>query len=159
MASSSAPHLTLSPFLSLSTTPSHKPHNSLPFSSRRSSRRFKVAAENKNIDLLGDFGARDPFPAEIESNFGDKVLGNVSTEHKILIPQASVLSLSQMQCAPISDLQHPLSEGEVKQLLYKVSLSLSLPYPTMLLLVQLLWQNQLKFDEVIAGELRLSGGK
>ena len=30
-----------------------------------------------------DFGARDPFPAELESNFGEKVLGNWDTEHII----------------------------------------------------------------------------
>ena len=30
-----------------------------------------------------DFGARDPFAAEIESNFGEKVLGNYNTDHKI----------------------------------------------------------------------------
>jgi hypothetical protein len=30
-----------------------------------------------------DFGARDPFPAELESNFGDKVLGNYNTDHII----------------------------------------------------------------------------
>lgn len=30
-----------------------------------------------------DFGARDPFAGEIESNFGEKVLGNYDTEHII----------------------------------------------------------------------------
>ena len=30
-----------------------------------------------------DFGARDPFAAEIESNFCEKVLGNYDTEHII----------------------------------------------------------------------------
>lgn len=34
--------------------------------------------------LVGeDFGARDPFAGEIESNFGEKVLGNSDTEHII----------------------------------------------------------------------------
>lgn len=34
--------------------------------------------------LVGEnFGARDPFAAEIESNFGEKVLGNYNTEHII----------------------------------------------------------------------------
>jgi 4a-hydroxytetrahydrobiopterin dehydratase len=30
-----------------------------------------------------NFGARDPFAAEIESNFGDKVLGHYNTDHII----------------------------------------------------------------------------
>jgi hypothetical protein len=30
-----------------------------------------------------DFGARDPYAAEIESNFGEKVLGNYNTDHII----------------------------------------------------------------------------
>lgn len=33
--------------------------------------------------ILQDFGARDAFPAELESNFSDKVLGNYDTEHII----------------------------------------------------------------------------
>ncbi|KAL3509645.1 hypothetical protein ACH5RR_029046 [Cinchona calisaya] len=71
-------------------------------------------------DFLGDFGARDPFPAEIESKFGEKVLGNVDTEHKILIPTASALSLAQQDCSPISPNQQPISEDEAKKLLLKV---------------------------------------
>ncbi|GMH26681.1 hypothetical protein Nepgr_028524 [Nepenthes gracilis] len=71
-------------------------------------------------DLLGDFGARDPFPAEIESKFGEKVLGNMNTEHKILIPIASALSLSQQECTPISHLQPPMCIDVAKQLLLKV---------------------------------------
>lgn len=34
-------------------------------------------------DFLGDFGVRDPFPTELESGFGEEVLGNVETEHKL----------------------------------------------------------------------------
>ena len=30
-----------------------------------------------------DFGARDPTAGELESNFGEKVLGNYDTEHII----------------------------------------------------------------------------
>ncbi|KAK9674346.1 hypothetical protein RND81_12G226700 [Saponaria officinalis] len=71
-------------------------------------------------DIIGDFGARDPFPAELESQFGEKVLGNMSTEHKILIPQASVLSLSQQSCIPIPSDSTPLTKDEAKQLLYKI---------------------------------------
>ncbi|KAK6135573.1 hypothetical protein DH2020_030681 [Rehmannia glutinosa] len=70
----SAPHFNFSPLLSLSRNPSRKPNIFLPFiTSTRNS--VKIRAMDK--DYLGDFGARDPFPAEIESNFGDKVLGNV----------------------------------------------------------------------------------
>lgn len=71
-------------------------------------------------DFLGDFGARDPFPAEIESNFGDKVLGSSNTEHKILIPNLAALSLSQLDCAPVSHLQPPMSEQDAQNLLRKV---------------------------------------
>ena len=75
-------------------------------------------------DLLGDFGARDPFPAELESGFAEKVLGNVSTEHKILIPSLTALSLSQQQCDPhISPLQPPMSEDDAAKLLKKVDFS------------------------------------
>jgi hypothetical protein len=35
------------------------------------------------LTALQDFGARDPFAAEIESNFGEKVLGNYNTDHII----------------------------------------------------------------------------
>ncbi|XP_068651216.1 probable pterin-4-alpha-carbinolamine dehydratase, chloroplastic [Aristolochia californica] len=71
-------------------------------------------------DLLGDFGARDPFPQEIESNFGDKVLGNGDTGHRILIPNISALSLAQQDCAPISPSQPPISEEDAQKLLKKV---------------------------------------
>ncbi|PSR93281.1 Pterin-4-alpha-carbinolamine dehydratase [Actinidia chinensis var. chinensis] len=71
-------------------------------------------------DLLGDFGARDPFPAEIASGFADKVLGNVDTEHRILIPNLSALSLAQQNCTPISPLQPPISMEDAQKLLRKV---------------------------------------
>lgn len=70
---------------------------------------------------MGDFGARDPFPAEIESGFGDKVLGFSSTEHKILIPNLSALSLSQQECGPVSPLQPPISREDAQKLLKKVT--------------------------------------
>ncbi|KAH6830867.1 hypothetical protein C2S53_005791 [Perilla frutescens var. hirtella] len=74
---SSAAHLSLSPFLSLSKIPTYKSQNYfLPYITRRTSLRIQ-ASGGGNLDLLGDFGARDPFPAEIESQFCDKVLGNV----------------------------------------------------------------------------------
>ena len=63
---------------------------------RSSSARGSVVAM---ADLLGDFGARDPFPEEIESKFGEKVLGNVDTLHQILIPTLSALSLGSPPAA------------------------------------------------------------
>lgn len=70
--------------------------------------------------MLGDFGARDPFPQELESNFAEKVLGNVDTEHKILIPNVSALSLAKQDCAPIPPLQPPMSIDDAQKLLKKV---------------------------------------
>ncbi|KAL4595882.1 putative pterin-4-alpha-carbinolamine dehydratase, chloroplastic [Castanea sativa] len=72
------------------------------------------------VDKLGDFGARDPFPAEVASGFADKVLGNGNTEHKILIPNISALSLSQQQCTPLSPFQSPMSTPDAQKLLKKV---------------------------------------
>ncbi|GJN33178.1 hypothetical protein PR202_gb21746 [Eleusine coracana subsp. coracana] len=68
-------------------------------------------------DLLGDFGARDPFPAEIESNFGEKVLGNVDTMHRILIPTLSVLSIARL---PLEPNPAPLAVDDARRLLHKV---------------------------------------
>ncbi|BBN03538.1 4a-hydroxytetrahydrobiopterin dehydratase [Marchantia polymorpha subsp. ruderalis] len=72
-----------------------------------------------NAGEIGDFGARDPFPQEIESNFGDKVLGHAGTEHIILIP-SSLLGLSEKSCQPLEPGTQPLSEVEAKALLRKV---------------------------------------
>lgn len=77
------------------------------------------------VDKLGDFGARDPFPAEVASGFADKVLGNVDTAHKILIPNISALSLSQQQCTPLSPFQAPMSTPDAQKLLKKVLLFLT----------------------------------
>lgn len=68
-------------------------------------------------DILGDFGARDPFPEEVASNFGEKTLGNVDTLHRILIPTLSVLSLSRV---PLDADPAPLSEEDARKLLFKV---------------------------------------
>lgn len=106
----------LSPVLHLPKNPLKYAQNSLPFVNPRHP--FKNQAAG--TDLLGDFGARDPFPQEIESNFGEKVLGFSSTEHKILIPNTSALSLAQQECVPVSQIHQPLSEDEAKQLLFKV---------------------------------------
>eukprot|EP01018_Ginkgo_biloba_P007493 Gb_11396 [translate_table: standard] len=71
-------------------------------------------------DILGDIGARDPFPAEVESNFGEKVLGYAGTDHKILIPNASALSLADRFCHPVPSGQPPMSKEEATALLRKV---------------------------------------
>ncbi|KAK1261311.1 hypothetical protein QJS04_geneDACA008709 [Acorus gramineus] len=71
-------------------------------------------------DLLGDFGARDPFPEEIESRFGEKVLGPSDTEHKILIPTLHALSLSQLRCDPVRPSQPPMPIDEAKALMRKI---------------------------------------
>ncbi|KAG6545052.1 hypothetical protein Mapa_013746 [Marchantia paleacea] len=72
-----------------------------------------------NAAEIGEFGARDPFPQEIESNFGDKVLGHAGTEHIILIPN-SLLGLSEKSCHPLEPGTQPLSEAQAKALLRKV---------------------------------------
>ncbi|XP_042489813.1 probable pterin-4-alpha-carbinolamine dehydratase, chloroplastic [Macadamia integrifolia] len=95
-------------------------NNSLPKLSNPCSRRKWVRAQAQGGDPLGDFGARDPFPAEIASGFAERVLGNVDTEHKILIPSISALSLAQQECCPISPLQPPMSEEDAQKLLRKV---------------------------------------
>nr|XP_043632365.1 probable pterin-4-alpha-carbinolamine dehydratase, chloroplastic [Erigeron canadensis] len=109
------PTLCLPPTLTFSTNQTHKfaifTHK---FSTRTRTRNFSLGN-----DFLGDFGARDPFPAEIESNFSDKV-GYHDTEHKILIPNVAAMSLSQQECLPVSHLQSPMSEDDAKNLLRKV---------------------------------------
>ncbi|KAJ4728935.1 Transcriptional coactivator/pterin dehydratase [Melia azedarach] len=91
---------------------------SFPAQSRLPLRITKTKAVGN--DMLGDFGARDPFPAEVESRFAEKVLGNVDTEHKILIPNVSALSLAQQECSPVSPLQSPMSVDDAQMLLRKV---------------------------------------
>ncbi|XP_078442443.1 transcriptional coactivator/pterin dehydratase [Wolffia australiana] len=80
--------------------------------------RLRCAA--MGADLLGDFGARDPFPEEIESNFGEKVVGFSSTEHKILIPIVSALSLAERSCEPVPSSQAPFSFSDAEKLLRKI---------------------------------------
>lgn len=82
--------------------------------------KLKLVTRAAGGDLLGDFGARDPFPAEIESNFGEKVLGAPGTEHKILIPSGAALSLANKPCSSISPGQPPMSREEATALLRKV---------------------------------------
>ena len=60
------------------------------------------ASNLASASLLGDIGARDPFAAELASNFGERVLGNPDTEHEILIPNIRKLdrnSLMNQQCS------------------------------------------------------------
>ncbi|KAL5728458.1 4a-hydroxytetrahydrobiopterin dehydratase [Ranunculus cassubicifolius] len=71
-------------------------------------------------ELLGDFGGRDPFPEEIESQFGAKVLGNFNTEHKILIPNISAMSLAQQDFVQVLPSQSPMSAVDAKELIRKV---------------------------------------
>lgn len=73
-----------------------------------------------NGDMLGDFGARDPTAGELGSNFGEKTLGNASTEHQILVPTLSVLKLSERTIKPLAENTAPMTEGEAKALLRKV---------------------------------------
>lgn len=113
-----ATHLCFCPPISLCFLPSRRANFLTPNLQTNQSR--NCTRIRCSTDLLGDFGGRDPFPAEIESKFGEKVLGYCNTEHKILIPTASALSLAQQECTPTSPNQTPLSEFEAKQLLIKV---------------------------------------
>ncbi|CAM0871321.1 unnamed protein product [Alopecurus aequalis] len=79
---------------------------------RRSIRKVVAMA-----DMLGDFGARDPFPEEIASEWGEKTLGNVDTLHRILIPTLSVLSLSRV---PLDPEPAVLAEADARRLLHKI---------------------------------------
>ncbi|KAG8487917.1 hypothetical protein CXB51_018749 [Gossypium anomalum] len=119
---SAAAHLSFSlPFAPFSS-PRHRPVTAFPYPTTQSQNQSLVSLRTRALgpDFLGDFGARDPFPAEIASGFAEKVLGNVDTEHKILIPNASALSLAKQDCSPISPLQPPLSVDEAKALMKKV---------------------------------------
>ncbi|XP_002322316.3 probable pterin-4-alpha-carbinolamine dehydratase, chloroplastic [Populus trichocarpa] len=109
---------------SLSHSPSSLLHTTTITTSKSPSSKSPLQIPTLRIqamgDQLGEFGARDPFPAEIESAFAEKVLGNVDTEHKILIPTVSALSLSQQECTPISPLQDPMSKDDAQKLFKKV---------------------------------------
>ncbi|KFK40584.1 hypothetical protein AALP_AA2G014900 [Arabis alpina] len=99
---------TLSPACHISLLLRHPPCTTVQFvgfsppaiESHRKIGRLTVTRPNLANDFLGDFGARDPYPEEMASQFGDKVLGCQNTEHKILIPNASVRSLAELQCSP-----------------------------------------------------------
>ncbi|GMH41706.1 hypothetical protein BSKO_09616 [Bryopsis sp. KO-2023] len=70
-------------------------------------------------EFLGDMGARDPFAAELESNFGDKVLGNWDTEHLIAPPDeiSKFIGLTSRKCKPCEGGNVPvLEESEIDRL-------------------------------------------
>jgi hypothetical protein len=71
--------------------------------------------------LLIETGVGFPCAAELESNFGDKVIGFAGTEHHILIPTLSVLSLAEKTVKPVPEGTAPLTEDQAKALLRKVN--------------------------------------
>ncbi|WOL10483.1 hypothetical protein Cni_G19240 [Canna indica] len=122
----SASFTLLAPPLSSSSNSLHRratlvfPSSSFNASPSWRKRRGHLRTLAQGADLLGDLGARDPFPQEIESNFCENVLGNTDTMHRILIPNISALSLAQMRCEPVSPSQSPISDEDAKKLLKKV---------------------------------------
>lgn len=70
----------------------------------------------------GDFGARNPRPAELESNFADKTLGDWDTEHKIKLPSKirEVNGLARLSCEPLPEGAAALPLEDCKALLRKV---------------------------------------
>eukprot|EP00249_Psilotum_nudum_P013881 c24564_g1_i2 orf=844-1257(-) len=80
---------------------------------------FLRVGSHADRDLLGDFGARDPFPAEVESGFCNRVLGNASTEHVVLIPNSFSVGLGEKSCKPVSPGQCPLSIDDARDFLRK----------------------------------------
>ncbi|CAI5479160.1 unnamed protein product [Closterium sp. Yama58-4] len=89
-----------------------------PASERKS---LVVRASDERFDI-GDYGARDPRPSELESQFGDKVLGNADTEHRILLPSGitEVAGLAARNCAPLPAGTQPLAEPGARELLKRV---------------------------------------
>eukprot|EP01025_Chloroclados_australasicus_P019499 TRINITY_DN20645_c0_g1_i1.p1 TRINITY_DN20645_c0_g1~~TRINITY_DN20645_c0_g1_i1.p1 ORF type:complete len:227 (+),score=17.54 TRINITY_DN20645_c0_g1_i1:73-681(+) len=84
----------------------------------KSLRRGQLAtARAGNPEFFGeDFGARDPFAAEIESNFCEKVLGNWDTEHLIKAPDSigAFVGLAAKSCSDAT--AAPLEERERERL-------------------------------------------
>ncbi|KAJ4774116.1 Transcriptional coactivator/pterin dehydratase [Rhynchospora pubera] len=93
---------------------------SFPKASRTRRSLVRPIAVGTGPDLLGDFGARDPFPEELASNFAENVLGDTDTLHRILIPNITALSLSQMKLEPVESLTQPLSADDAGRLLKKI---------------------------------------
>ncbi|MQL79495.1 hypothetical protein Taro_011941, partial [Colocasia esculenta] len=107
-----------SAFSPLSGTPLRTRRGASPV--LRGRRRLSPCVAMAPPDLLGDLGGRDPFPAEIESNFAENVVANSNTEHKILIPNLSALSLAQRSCDPVHPSHPPMSREDAEKLLKKV---------------------------------------
>ncbi|KAI9077908.1 hypothetical protein K1719_040037 [Acacia pycnantha] len=108
-----------SPFVALNLTFIHRLLSAFsPSSPSRSTNPFAFHLRTRamGVDLLGDFCARDPFPAELESQFGEKVWGNTDTEHKILILNLFALSFAQQECPPVFPLQSPMSEDDANKI-------------------------------------------
>lgn len=112
----------LSPLIAPRASPNAIPRRAFP-----SARRLAVESRHRRrvlamggADLLGDLGARDPFPEEIESNFGENVVGNTDTLHRILVPNLRALSLAQLSCEAIPPSQPPLADDDAEKLLKKV---------------------------------------
>ncbi|XP_024533261.1 probable pterin-4-alpha-carbinolamine dehydratase, chloroplastic [Selaginella moellendorffii] len=95
--------------------PSSSTSFQLPACGTRKVMLVRATAAGKDIEL----GARDPFPEELESKFGDKVLGNASTEHIILVPSRPV-EIAQKSCAELPRGATAMTEKEAKEFLRKV---------------------------------------
>lgn len=81
-----------------------------------------VRASDDRFDI-GEFGARDPLATELESDFGNKTLGNSDTEHRILVPSkiTSVAGLSSRHCAPLAEGTQPYTEPEAREMLKRIT--------------------------------------
>ncbi|GBF94589.1 hypothetical protein Rsub_06704 [Raphidocelis subcapitata] len=89
---------------------------------RRRAADVRVRVQNAEKALFGeDFGARDPYAAELESNFGEKVLGNWNTDHIIKPPDAlgKVIGLAARALPPAAELSL-LSEFDRERLRQQV---------------------------------------
>ena len=73
-------------------------------------------------DGLGELGARDPFEAELASNFCETSLGNADTTHVIRIGDKAktFLGLTSQSCAPLPAGTPPLPAGDVERLRMQV---------------------------------------
>jgi 4a-hydroxytetrahydrobiopterin dehydratase len=79
----------------------------------------RAGVATKGIEHEGDFGARDPFPGEIATDWGVKTLGNSDTDHVRRPPKGmgDILGLKAKHCAPCEGGNVPkLSDVEVEAL-------------------------------------------
>ncbi|GHP03163.1 hypothetical protein PPROV_000191800 [Pycnococcus provasolii] len=86
----------------------------------RSSRHVVRAGDGGNIDMNigGDIGARDPYAAEVESNFASNVLGNADTEHIVKPPEKinEIVGLAIRKCVPCEAGAEPLELTEANKM-------------------------------------------